>query len=766
MRFSRSTVAMTAAALSAIVSACDPSAQAIGPDGMPRSPQLDHGATPCIAGASGLVISVSPNQIEVGGQAVLYASVLDGAGGTLSASSVVWSIADPSVASTGVEPAGHPAANGLTVGTTTVTATCGSLVETGTLVVAGGGSKPDTTTKGTITAQVTMSAGELDVGQTTQAVLQLKDAAGNIIPSTGTAWTSSNSGVASVTDQGVVTANAVGSAAISASANGVSGSATISVTTSRTEASPPPTNVDPGSNVAAAPAELPRATVDARYVAPTGRTIDVPAGGDVQAAVNSASRGDVILLTPGATYFGPLILPPKGGSGWVTIRTAGSLPSDDQRITPSNASQLPKLVGGGANSSVLLTANGASGYRIMGLEIIAGQSIVNLTSLVELGEGGEFSQRTLADVPSDLVLDRVYIHGSNSVNLQRCVALNSARTAIVNSWISDCHGRGVETQAIAGWNGPGPFLIENNQVEGSGENIMFGGADAVISGLTPSDITIRRNHVRKLPEWRGVYPVKNLFELKHAKRVLVEGNVFENNWADAQDGVAIVMKSTNQGGTNPWAQTADVTFRYNVLRNSPQGLNIAASPDVYTPALTAVPATRFLIEQNLFENIGTFNGTTNGNMMVMTNYLSDVAISHNTMNFNYPQGLMLIMESYPVLGSARRIVINDNLVTKGRYYQLMHSGIKVGTESMNAFAGSSWSFNRNVIIGVDPDYVSYHPQSSFYPTTMDQVGFGSSSNGDYRLSPSSPFKGRATDGTDPGANFDELNRRIAGVVLR
>jgi hypothetical protein len=127
---------------------------------------------------------------------------------------------------------------------------------------------------------------------------------------------------------------------------------------------------------------------------------------------------------------------------------------------------------------------------------------------------------------------------------------------------------------------------------------------------------------------------------------------------------------------------------------------------------------------------------------------------------------MLIMESYPVLGSARRIVINDNLVTKGRYYQLMHSGIKVGTESMNAFAGSSWSFNRNVIIGVDPDYVSYHPQSSFYPTTMDQVGFGSSSNGDYRLSPSSPFKGRATDGTDPGANFDELNRRIAGVVLR
>jgi len=41
------------------------------------------------------VITVAPSNIEVGGQAVFYASVLDGAGGTLSASSVVWTVADP-----------------------------------------------------------------------------------------------------------------------------------------------------------------------------------------------------------------------------------------------------------------------------------------------------------------------------------------------------------------------------------------------------------------------------------------------------------------------------------------------------------------------------------------------------------------------------------------------------------------------------------------------------------------------------------------------
>lgn len=291
----------------------------------------------------------------------------------------------------------------------------------------------------------------------------------------------------------------------------------------------------------------------------------MPAGGDLQGAINGVSRGDVIQLALGATYFGPITLPPKSGSGWITIRTGsdGAMPPEGQRMT-SYAGRLAKIGGGGANASVLLTSNGA----------------------------------------------------------------------------------------VA---------------------------------------------------------------------------------------IAIVVKSTNQGGTNPLAQTADVTFRYNIVRNSPQGLNIAAAPDIYTPAMTVIPAARFLVEQNLFENIGTCNR----NMLVLMNNLSDLTISHNTMNYNYAEGLMATMESLPILASARNIVMNDNVVTKGRYYQLFHSGIKVGIESMNAFAGSRWAFNRNVVIGVDTDYVSYHPQSSFYPTTMAQVGFSASSNGDYRLSPSSPYKGRA-----------------------
>ena len=60
------------------------------------------------------------------------------------------------------------------------------------------------------------------------------------------------------------------------------------------------------------------------------------------------------------------------------------------------------------------------------------------------------------------------------------IALNSGDTQIINSYISDIKGEWLDTQAIAGWNGPGPFLIENNHIEAAAENIMFGGSDPAI----------------------------------------------------------------------------------------------------------------------------------------------------------------------------------------------------------------------------------------------------------------------------------------------
>ena len=61
--------------------------------------------------------------------------------------------------------------------------------------------------------------------------------------------------------------------------------------------------------------------------------------------------------------------------------------------------------------------------------------------------------------------------------------------------------------------------------------------DQDVFQLTNNFSLFRGNHVFKPLSWVGAgYNVKNLFELKNGARVLVEGTIFENNWADGQSG--------------------------------------------------------------------------------------------------------------------------------------------------------------------------------------------------------------------------------------
>ena len=46
-------------------------------------------------------------------------------------------------------------------------------------------------------------------------------------------------------------------------------------------------------------------------------------------------------------------------------------------------------------------------------------------------------------------------------------------------------------------------------------------------------------------------------------RLLEDGNVFERNWTDAQNGFAILMTVRNQDGGAPWSVVEDVTFSRN-----------------------------------------------------------------------------------------------------------------------------------------------------------------------------------------------------------
>ena len=308
--------------------------------------------------------------------------------------------------------------------------------------------------------------------------------------------------------------------------------------------------------------ELPRSYIDTDIPTQTGLTINVPVGGDFQGALNGASCGDTVQLAEGATFTGNFVLPAKSCDGWVIVRTSApesSLPAAGTRIAPTYSHILPKIIT--PNSAPAIAARfGANHYRLVAVEITTTFSTLEdeQYGLVDLGEDPATgkSASSLSEVPHDITIDRCYIHGTPKGNVKRGITLNGASLAVIGSYISDIHVVGQDAQAILGWNGPGPFKIANNELEASGENVMFGGALPTLVNNIPSDIEIRGNHFFKPLNWMVGNPsyggihwtVKNLLEFKIAQRVLITGNILENNWVDAQTGFAFLVTPRTENG--------------------------------------------------------------------------------------------------------------------------------------------------------------------------------------------------------------------------
>ena len=315
--------------------------------------------------------------------------------------------------------------------------------------------------------------------------------------------------------------------------------------------------------------ELPRLTVDTTMPAVTGRTIEVSAGDDLQAALDEAVPGDEVVLEAGAVFRGSWSLPAKSGDGWTIIRSANldQLPPEGQRVSPRDAEHLAILETG--RGRALTIEPGSQRYRIMGLEIRAGDG-VEVTSVVDVGTTAASS---VEEQPKDIVIDRCWIHGAPTENARQGITLNSRDTAIMGSYIDDIKADGQDSQAINSIHGAGPFRIVNNFLEGAAENIMFGGGTPSLEGVIPSDIEICGNYFFKRPEWRDDrWSVKNLFEIKAAKRVLLSANVLEGSWTNGQIGWAIILKT---GDSSP-VDSEDITITHNVIRDINHG--VRASP--------------------------------------------------------------------------------------------------------------------------------------------------------------------------------------------
>ena len=496
--------------------------------------------------------------------------------------------------------------------------------------------------------------------------------------------------------------------------------------------------------------ELPRVQVDVAYPALTGRTIRVAAADDFQAALEAARPGDEITLAAGAVFTGPFTLPAKTGTGWIVVRSSesGRL-TKGKRVTPEDAALMPKLES--RWGAVISAEIGSHHFRFVGIEIRPVQN-ASLTNVLLLGS----RETVLSEVPHHFVIDRCFIHGDPVRGSRRGIALGSGETAVIDSWISDFKEGTADSQAIAGWNGPGPYRIENNYLEGAGENLMFGGADPRVQGLVPEDIEILRNHFKKPLTWKtgdaayagAKWTIKNLLELKNARRVLIASNLFEQNWVAAQSGFAILFTVRNQDGKSPWSVVEDVTFENNVIRHSASGINILGHDDAAPSGRTA----RIAIRNNLFEDIGGERWGGGGRLFQILQGAKEVSIEHNTA---LQTGSIVMAEGPPNPG----FVYRDNIAPHNAQ-GIVGTGVASGLPTRAAFFPDG-VFRRNVIAG---GQASNYPPDNFFPGSLDDVGFLNRKNRDYRLSASSLYRLAASDGSDVGADFEKLRDALSAAT--
>jgi IPT/TIG domain len=497
---------------------------------------------------------------------------------------------------------------------------------------------------------------------------------------------------------------------------------------------------------------LPQSFVNTIYPTQTGTTTTVGSGGNLQSALNSASPGDTIVLTEGVTFTGSFSLPTNLGSGWIVIRTSDmtNLPAEGTRVGPADASNMPKIVSANTEPAVKVSGRGTK-YRLVGLEIKATSTNFGVVALGTAEETAESS------IPLGIVIDRCYIHGNSTSDVSRGIALNSAETAIIDSYISDCHGEGFDAQAIASWNSPGPIKILNNYLEGAGENVIFGGADPSVEDLVVSDIEFRNNYCYKPLSWNPNdssfttphWTVKNIFELKNAQRVLVTGNTFEHNWVDAQAGIAILFTPRNQNGTAPWCIVQDVTFINNIVRKTTGGVAILGTDNEQESGLLE----RVKIENNLFDEIGgTLWGGSDALFTILNGPCDSIIINHNT-----------ALNSWNIItveGPENPGLIYTNNIALHNDYGIIGANHGIGNDSIDFFFPDS-TITKNVIQGgYEPDY----PDDNFFPSTISAIGFVDAANHNYRLSSLSPYAGAASDYKDIGVDFDVLDPAIAGDV--
>lgn len=282
-------------------------------------------------------VQLVPNDVFVsaGATVQLQAVTRDADGNLLTGRQVSWSSSDSSI----VIPTGDGLVIGLASGTATVTAA--SEGESGTATVTVGNVPVASVT-------VTPANSSANVGQTAQLTAVPRDAGGNPLSGRTVAWATSNGSVASVSQSGLVTVNGTGSATITATSEGRSGTATVTGTAAPVAS----VRISPStmSLLVGRSGTLQATPLDAAGNPLSGRVVAWSSSDTQIASVNASG-----LVTQVAVGTVTITATSEGQSGTATV-TGSDVPVASVEVSPTSASLVE-----GENVQLTATARSATG---------------------------------------------------------------------------------------------------------------------------------------------------------------------------------------------------------------------------------------------------------------------------------------------------------------------------------------------------------------------------------------------------------------------
>jgi hypothetical protein len=295
------------------------------------------------------------------------------------------------------------------------------------------------------------------------------------------------------------------------------------------------------------------------------------------------------------------------------------------------------------------------------------------------------------------------------------------------------------------------------------------GGGAQWNGYNITNTTVNRNYLYKNPFWQVQWPggAKDYIEVKSSVGATYTGNIFEGACSAS---IAFEVAQGCSGGSCPWNTIAYQTFQNNLLFGdanaifNPLG---GAQPSGNFKA-TNTPGHHIVITNNLWQRVVSAcgnNPSSSGWFQSANGH--DVTVTHNTIrNVNTVN---------PFFNAAGAGIGQTNLTVKDNIFNYGPGGFNYNSPGgyKQAWPPNGIVEQKNIVI-IDGHLTNNPNQPGGVPLSYRvandaAVGFTDVSSADaggdyhgYALAPSSPFKGGASDGTDPGVDFAALDAALRG----